>query len=245
VRKSRGKLGGGSEAAAAGGAYVPTVFVGVYATQGRYNVRVSKLKHYYGLNHLHYLTTGIPQGGIARPSAGGFDSERFRKQWVATSGELGRELKFRILGYVLMPEHFHALIWPAAEANPSQIMQKLEDRTALFILKNLRENLGYPWCQKMLAGVTLPPTAHPHARFRVWQRKSYDMNIWSPKKRDEKLNYMHNNPVQRGLVKHPGDWPWSSWRFSKASCKAASGFLVGDITTQGVDAIVNAANSTL
>ena len=39
------------------------------------------------------------------------------------------------------------------------------------------------------------------------------MNIWSPKKRDEKLNYMHNNAVKRGLVKHPGDWPWSSWRF--------------------------------
>jgi len=40
----------------AGGAYVPTVvFGGMYATQGRYKVRV--LKHYYGLNHLHYLTT--------------------------------------------------------------------------------------------------------------------------------------------------------------------------------------------
>ena len=35
------------------------------------------------------------------------------------------------------------------------------------------------------------------------------MNVWSPKKRDEKLNYMHNNPVKRGLVKQPGDWPWS------------------------------------
>jgi hypothetical protein len=35
------------------------------------------------------------------------------------------------------------------------------------------------------------------------------MNIWSPKKRDERLNYMYNNPVKRGLVKHPGDRPWS------------------------------------
>ena len=35
------------------------------------------------------------------------------------------------------------------------------------------------------------------------------MNIWSPKKRDEKLNSMHNNPVKRGPVKHPGDWSWS------------------------------------
>ena len=40
------------------------------------------------------------------------------------------------------------------------------------------------------------------------------MNIWGMKKRDEKLNYMHNNPVKRVLVKEPGDWPWSSWRFN-------------------------------
>ena len=39
------------------------------------------------------------------------------------------------------------------------------------------------------------------------------MSIWRPKKRDEKLNYMHNSPVKRGLVKNPGDWPSSSWRF--------------------------------
>ena len=25
--------------------------------------------------------------------------------------------------------------------------------------------------------------------------------------------YMHNNPVKRGLVAQPGDWPWSSWRY--------------------------------
>ena len=41
----------------------------------------------------------------------------------------------------------------------------------------------------------------------------YDLNIWSEKKRLEKLTYMHNNPVKRGLAKEPGDWPWSSWRF--------------------------------
>ena len=61
---------------AAGGVYVPTVFVGMYATQGRYNVRVSELKHYCGLNRLHYFTTSIPQGGIARPSVDGHPSPR-------------------------------------------------------------------------------------------------------------------------------------------------------------------------
>ena len=172
-----------------------------------YNPVVPRLQRYYGLNDLHYITTSTYRRARV------YDSERFRNHWVTTLSELRRELGFKIVGYVLMPEHFHALLWPTPDANPSQIMQKLEDRTALFVLKNLRENLNFPWCRKMLARVTLAPTVHHHAHFRVWQRKSYDMNIWTAKKVGEKLNYMHNNPVKRGLVREPGDWAWSSWRF--------------------------------
>ena len=167
---------------------------------------MSTLRHYYGLNHLHYLTTSTYRRARL------FDSLRFKDRWVVTLGELREELKFRIIGYVLMPDHFHVLIWPTPERNPSRIMQKLEGRVALFILKNLRENIAQEWCRKMLGRVTLPPTVHHHAHFRVWQRRFYDMNIWTPKKRAEKLDYRHNNPVKRGLVKHPGDWPWSSRR---------------------------------
>jgi REP-associated tyrosine transposase len=39
------------------------------------------------------------------------------------------------------------------------------------------------------------------------------LNLWSSKKINEKLDYMHNNPVVRKLVNQPGDWPWPSWRF--------------------------------
>jgi putative transposase len=69
------------------------------------------------------------------------------------------------------------------------------------------------WRRKVLERVTLPPTVHHHAHFRLWQRRFYDMNIWTPKKRDGKLHYMHGNPLKRGLVKGPGDQPWSSSRF--------------------------------
>ncbi len=37
--------------------------------------------------------------------------------------------------------------------------------------------------------------------------------FFSDKKLQQKLDDMHNNPVRRGLVSSPGDWPWSSWRF--------------------------------
>jgi putative transposase len=50
-------------------------------------------------------------------------------------------------------------------------------------------------------------------RQAFWHRRSYDFNVWSSKKRIEKLEYMHRNPVTRKLVEHPKDWPWSSWSF--------------------------------
>src|SRR2546426_11287583 len=91
-------------------------------------------------------------------------------------------------------------------ANPSQVVQRLKERTAIFILKNLRHNRQLPWCRKMLDRLTLPPTVHHHGPYRVWQRRFYDLNVWSEKKRLEKLNYMHANPVKRGVVTSPEQW---------------------------------------
>jgi putative transposase len=95
---------------------------------------VDRQRHYYGLNHLHFLTTSTYRRARV------FDSERFKRHFVGVWEELRRELGFKMMGYVLMPEHFHLLLWPCELANPSQIMQKLEGRTAKFILKNLRQN---------------------------------------------------------------------------------------------------------
>jgi REP element-mobilizing transposase RayT len=46
---------------------------------------------------------------------------------------------------------------------------------------------------------------------RFWQARFYDFNVWSAKKRKEKLEYMHRNPVTRKLVEDPKDWVWSSY----------------------------------
>ena len=46
-----------------------------------------------------------------------------------------------------------------------------------------------------------------------WQPWYYDFNVYSGKKKREKLDYMHMNPVKRGLVESPEQWRWSSFRF--------------------------------
>jgi putative transposase len=50
-------------------------------------------------------------------------------------------------------------------------------------------------------------------RYRFWQRGGgYDRNIWSLGEVLEKVRYIHENPLRRGLVDRPEQWPWSSWR---------------------------------
>ncbi|TAM81590.1 MAG: hypothetical protein EPN47_12645 [Acidobacteria bacterium] len=148
-------------------------------------------------------------GGVARGRVGGFI---FWRTPLSSRGPRGMKTS-KCLSLRENADPTRQAYAPAADASTSQILQKLECRTALFVLKNLKENPTHRWCRKMLKQVGLPASVHHHAHFRVWQRRGYDLNVWSSKKIDEKLDYMHNNPVTRKLVDQPGDWPWSSWGF--------------------------------
>jgi putative transposase len=52
-----------------------------------------------------------------------------------------------------------------------------------------------------------------------WQARFYYFNVYSKRKKTEKLNYMHANPVKRGLVRFLKDWPWSSWAWNELGQK--------------------------
>jgi len=142
-----------------------------------------------------------------------FDSYRPRLMFVEVLRECRQELGFLLIGWVLMPEHFHFPIKPEPAESSSRLLQELKKRTAQRVVSVLTENQGHAWCRKMLNGLRLPPSVHSDSRYRVWQRRFYPYGVYSEKKRLEKLNYMHNNPVKRGLVHSPEEWPWSSLRF--------------------------------
>ena len=142
-----------------------------------------------------------------------FRSQRSWRDFVQPLKEVRQKFNCLLVGWVLMPEHFHLLLKPQPADSTPLIIKELKEETAKRILKTLGENLHYPWCRKMLARLRLPPSVHDESHFRLWQRRFHPFNVYSEAKRREKLNYMHNNPVKRRLVSSPGDWPWSSWRF--------------------------------
>ena len=97
----------------------------------------------------------------------------------------------------------HLLLTEPELGIPSTVMQVLKQRTARALLPKRKP--GNPR-QRSLFG------DKPQRR-AFWQARSYDFNVWTTKKRVEKLRYMHRNPVKRGLVSTPEQWRWSSYRF--------------------------------
>jgi len=97
-----------------------------------------------------------------------------------------------------MPEHIHILISEPKRKTIPIVMQVLKQRVALRLLGRRR-----PSSQRELWEV---PRRH------FWQPRSHDFNVYSDRKVTEKLHYMHQNPVRRGLVPLPELWRWSSYR---------------------------------
>jgi putative transposase len=51
-----------------------------------------------------------------------------------------------------------------------------------------------------------------------WQKRYYDFNVRNEPQFVEKLRYIHQNPVKRGLCARAEDWEWSSFRQYATGC---------------------------
>ena len=163
----------------------------------------NKLERRYGDHDLHFLTFSCYRRKALLGSA------QARSTFVRVLGELRETYGFLLVGYVVMPEHVHLLIGEPKVGTPSTVMQVLKQRVSRELRRRKRT---------VPPGQLKPPVAETENSLpRFWQPRFYDFNVWSAKKRREKLEYMHQNPITRGLVIHPKDWPWSSWSFYEKS----------------------------
>jgi putative transposase len=128
-------------------------------------------------------------------------SARRRDLFLKILEETRRKYQFVVAGYVVMPEHVHLLISEPKIKNPSVVMQVLKQRVSLRSRNKKRRSKQQ---------LNLLPTDLPRA---FWQPRFHDFNVYTRKKYAEKLNYIHMNPVRRGLVSSPELWRWSSFRF--------------------------------
>jgi putative transposase len=135
--------------------------------------------------------------------------DRSRKWMLDALESARRRRNLALWAYVIMPEHVHVIVYP---------------REAIYQVRLIRTALKVPVQRKALAFLRRRAPAflerlrdeqpNGEVHYRFWQRGGgYDRNVTGLETLRTMIEYIHNNPVRRGLVERPTDWPWSSARF--------------------------------
>jgi REP element-mobilizing transposase RayT len=96
--------------------------------------------------------------------------------------------RYRLLAWVVMPNHVHVLIEVAEGHALSRIVQSWKTRTAFA-------------CNRLLGRAG-----------RFWEPEYFDRQIRNERHLGNVVRYIHSNPVLAGLVQEPQQWPYSSAR---------------------------------
>ncbi|MGB0716915.1 MAG: REP-associated tyrosine transposase [Phycisphaerae bacterium] len=136
-----------------------------------------------------------------------FFSTAMSCQWFIDALSAAREkYEFDLWAYVLMPEHVHLLIYPRKEKySISNILRSLKWPVSMQARKYAFENQS----------IVLAPMWHRlsegRAATRFWQRGGgYDRNLHNSRLIYNTIEYIHRNPIRRGLTDLPENWNWSS-----------------------------------
>jgi putative transposase len=106
---------------------------------------------------------------------------------IAALEDSRRRLSFRLCGYVLMPDHWHALIGVDPPLTISRAIQDIK------------------WVAARRIG------RQRNAGGSFWQHQFWDRFVLDGKEFGERLAYMHLNPVKKRVVERPEAWRWSSY----------------------------------
>jgi putative transposase len=117
-------------------------------------------------------------------------------------------VKFEVscLGYVLMPDHLHGLLLQEKEGAVSKLMRSFKCYTSRYV----------------------KPINYPSAT--LWRDYFDDVPVPGPNAAFTKLNYLHQNPIRKGLAGRETEYPWSSIHDYNESRRAI-------VTVSRIDAI--------
>lgn len=137
------------------------------------------------------------------------DKDRTR-QWFADALANAREkLNFDIWAYVIMPEHCHVLVHPRKH---SYSISKFLAAIKIPVAKRARSYLEAQNPERLRVMLDRQPNGRVDYRF--WQRGGgFDRNLLDAPAIHQTIEYIHANPVRRGLVAAPSLWRWSSAGF--------------------------------
>ncbi len=156
--------------------------------------------HYENEPHAHYLTFSCYNKLWL------FKHPQLYDRFVKHLGRTRDRLAFKLWAFVVMPNHVHLLIYPN-KIQISNILYAIKRPFSYQAAQYLEIHFTDVWkkIQVEHAGRTISG---------FWQRGGgYDRNIFGLDALRKNIQYIHFNPVRKGIVESPLDWKWSGAHF--------------------------------
>ena len=94
---------------------------------------------------------------------------------------------FALTAWVFLPDHWHAIFHPPYPLSISRVLKAIKV-SSMIAINRRRGDAG-----------------------ELWQSRFFDHALRTVKDYMDTVEYIHLNPVRRGLVSRPGQWKWSSF----------------------------------
>lgn len=162
-----------------------------------------RVRHFEGHGHLHELTFSCYR---RLPL---LTNDAWQAILASSLSAACAEEKFNLVAFVFMPEHVHLLVHPiSCNAKIGRLLARTKQPTSKAIKHILLQN------QAPLLDRLMVRERPGKMCFRFWQEgPGFDRNLFSPQAIEASIDYIHTNPVKRGLCDRAIDWKWSSARY--------------------------------
>ncbi|MEX0968234.1 MAG: transposase [Bacteroidia bacterium] len=121
-----------------------------------------------------------------------------------------KEKGMEIFDWCIMPSHVH-LIFSATDHNPSDLMRDFKKYTSIELQKAIGTNPAESRKEWLLWMMKRAGSKSSNVKnYQFWQQHNKPIELWSNAVIDQKVEYIHNNPVEAGFVSEPQHWKYSS-----------------------------------
>ncbi|HKV39682.1 MAG TPA: transposase [Blastocatellia bacterium] len=143
---------------------------------------------------LHFVTSAVAH---RRPI---FTRDKSCQTLIDVLSELRPEWPFRLIAYVLMPDHFHLIVNPR-DGRIRELTAKLKGVASRRIISLYPEDAFEVRADETGRQIR-----------ELWQQSFKDIPLWSDWMIWQKINYIHANPLKARMVSSAADYRWSSFR---------------------------------
>lgn len=170
----------------------------------------------FGDERLYFVTTTVVNFACV------FTQGKYCDVLIQNIKHYQQRYRFVILGYVIMPSHFHWIVEiELAQGTISDVMRDIKKYSAWDLMEALENDRR----EDLTRLFTLQSKGYRDQQRKFWMKRFDDEMIRNAGMFRTKLDYIHNNPVKAGIVSNVEDFKYSS----------ARNYILGDHTVLEVD----------